>query len=340
MKENETVSNKFNSSLTKWIVIGISLFFALLIIFLAVSSVDNPTPEVARVNAPPILLYLAESEGQKQIYQHDLTSGTTLATGIYLPDGEAPNSLVWRDENHIIFVSRQQDFIELDLESGETEVFQSQTRTLFSRFRSTVGSIDWCPGSKRFVVTGSGVSADYGWVEILYSSGKLHERVSTRSGYTDIACSPEGTSVAVADTIETRGLVSALGTTPLHEISDESEIFLTVINLSDGEAMRLTNAGFAIQPGWSPDGSRIAFVGQFETNTNGRQLYLINLEDKEREVLTNFEKADLATPAWSPNGNLIAFVKDGDIWLLEVETGELTQLTQTPEEESAPVWHP
>lgn len=340
MKENETASNQFNSPLTKWIVIGTSLFFALIIIYLTLSAVDNPTPEVARVNAPPILLYLAENEGQKQLYQYDLTSGTTLATGIYLPDGEAPNALVWRDENHIVFVSGQQDFIELNLKSGEADLFQSHTRTFFGGFRSTIGSIDWCPRIERFVVTGSGVSPNYGWVEILYSSGKLDERVSTRSGYADVACSPDGTSVAVVDTIKTGGLVSALGNTAPHQISDESEILLTIINLLNGEDTPLTSEGFAIQPSWSPEGSQIAFVSESKLNTWGKQIYLINLEDKERRVLTYFENADLATPVWSPDGKMIAFVKDADIWLLHVESGELTQLTQTADEESAPVWHP
>lgn len=113
MKENETASNQFNSPLTKWIVIGTGLFFALIIIFLTLSAIDNPTPEVVRVNAPPILLYLAENQGQKQLYQYDLTSGTTLATGIYLPAGEAPDALVWRDENHIVLSPDNKIFLNL-----------------------------------------------------------------------------------------------------------------------------------------------------------------------------------------------------------------------------------
>lgn len=340
MKENETASSQFNSPLTKWIVIGTSLFFALIIIFLTLNAIDNPSPEVTREMAPPVLLYLTENESQKQLYQYDLTSGTTLATGIYLPAGEAPDALVWRDENHVIFVSRQQDFVELNLESGETERLQSHTRILFRRFRSSVGSIDWCPGIKRFVVTGSGFSQDYGWVEILQTSGKLYERASTRSGYTDVACSPDNTSVVVVDTMKMSGLVSVLSNSSLPEISEESELFLTVINLTDGEATQLTSEGFAIQPSWSPDGSQIAFVGQSKTDALGKQIYLINLADKDRHVLTHFEKSELSTPVWSPDGKVLAFVKDADIWLLEVKTGELTQLTQTADAESAPVWHP
>jgi len=112
------------------------------------------------------------------------------------------------------------------------------------------------------------------------------------------------------------------------------------MTLTDGETTRLTNQGFAIQPDWSPNGSQITFVGHFAKDSLGKQIYFIDLADKESQALTAFEEGHLASPVWSPDGKMIAFVKDGDIWLLQIETGELTQLTQTPEKESAPAWHP
>ncbi|WP_420628086.1 TolB family protein [Candidatus Leptofilum sp.] len=343
MQENNSNSNKFSSTPTKWVVLSTALFFTFLIAYLVLSSTANLSltsqSENEPASRPLILLYLKGDESQKQLHQYDFSNGSNLALDVFL-QGESPDSLVWRDKNHVLFVSAQQDFIELNLESGKAIVLQSHQRSLFRKYRSMVGSLDWCSGIERFVVTGTGVSPDFGWVEILNSSGELDETVSNRSGYMDIACSPDSSSVAVVDTINSGGLVSVLGNTPLPQVTENEDIFLTIVSLADGESTRLTQDGFVIQPNWSPDGSQIAFVGQFKTDAYETQIYLINLDTKEREVLTSFEDANLATPVWSPDGKMIAFVKDGDIWLIQIETGEITQVTETPEEESAPVWHP
>lgn len=349
MKENTLAKNKFKRSRMRWIIITVSFVIFLLVAYLITSSIFSSSLASQSENthdpSPLILLYLSENENHKQIHQYDVTSGLNHEIKIHLPEGESPDTIVWRDKEHILFISQDQGFIELNLKSGEMLSFNSYTKTsFFSRGRlvSSIGSLDWCPEIRRIVVSGSGFSPDFGWVEILDSSGKMIERVSDRSGYTDVACSPNGSSVAVVDTIQTSGMTSFSHpqNNPPLKISEEKDIYLTIMTLDNGETTQLTNHGFAIQPNWSPDGSQIAFVGRFVTDTSGTQIYVFDLDSEERQALTAFEEGNLASPTWSPDGKMIAFVKDGDIWLLQVETRELMQLTHTPEEESAPVWHP
>jgi hypothetical protein len=299
--------------------------------------------EITHNSSPLILLYLSENENRKYIHRYDVGNGLHLGTEIYLPEGESPDRIVWRDATHISFVSQNNGFIELDLKSGEVLYFESHTGSFLNRLTSLIGSLDWCSETRRYVVTGSGFPPDFGWVEILNSSGKMVKRVSVRSGYTHVTCSPDGSAVAVVDTIRTAGLVSFPSEPPnnsISRISEDKDIYLAIMTLANGETTQLTNEGFAIQPNWSPDGSQITFVGRFKKDSLGKQIYLIDLVHNEKQALTAFEDGHLATPVWSPDGNMIAFVRDGDIWLLHIESRELIQLTQTPEQESAPAWHP
>ncbi len=347
MEENNISPNKSKHSLTKWIILGIGFIIVLMITYLIATSVFRSSFTYQSENTPasnPLtLLYLSENGNGQQIHLYDVANGLDDETNIYLPQGESPEKIVWHDVEHIVFVSQEQGFIELDLKSGGTLAFESHTVSWFKRMKSRVGSLDWCSEIEQFVVTGSGFSPDFGWVELINSSGKIITQVSVRSGYTDIACSPNGSRVAVIDTIQTSGMISLVNqsqNSTLGEMSTDKDIYLAVMTLADGETTRLTNQGFAIQPDWSPDGSQITFVGHFAKDSLGKQIYLIDLANKESQALTAFEEGNLASPVWSPDGKMIAFVKDGDIWLLQIETGELTQLTQTAEKESAPVWHP
>ncbi len=89
---------------------------------------------------------------------------------------------------------------------------------------------------------------------------------------------------------------------------DNFDIFL--IN-SDGSGLaRLTDdpAASTIQPVWSPDRSRIAFVSDA---TGRNQLYLFSLNDYAIEPLTE-HPAGAVWPTWSPDGNELAYIVDDE----------------------------
>jgi Tol biopolymer transport system component len=125
----------------------------------------------------------------------------------------------------------------------------------------------------------------------------------------------------------------------------QDDIF--TLHLATGEIKRLTSHdGFDGYPDWSPDGKKIVYVSQRGEN---QDIYLINIETLAEERITSHPAPD-TSPAFSPDGQRLAFVSerpdsvkqhrflkslwdyfygddDLDIWLIELGSGQLRQLT-------------
>jgi Tol biopolymer transport system component len=93
--------------------------------------------------------------------------------------------------------------------------------------------------------------------------------------------------------------------------------------------------------GWSPDGTRIAFPSK-----KGGEDVLNVLDVEKRKVLQTlgFDFDALYSPCFHPNGRQIVFsgIRGGksDLFLLELQTGELTQVTDDPHLARDPQWSP
>jgi len=128
-------------------------------------------------------------------------------------------------------------------------------------------------------------------------------------------------------------------------------------------------------PKWSPDDSHIAFIS--DRNDEVPQIYLLPRDGGEAKQLTEFDRGEISELVWSPDGTKIAivyakstaptdedgnpeervarritkkwykiqgkgFIDDeyGQIYIVNVETGETTQLTDTAYNHKSLSWMP
>jgi Tol biopolymer transport system component len=113
---------------------------------------------------------------------------------------------------------------------------------------------------------------------------------------------------------------------------------LFVYDLQAGSLRRLTQDAFAdLQPAWSPDGKRIAFVtDRFSTDMGTLRageyhLASIDVESGAITPLPGFLKGKSINPQWSQDGSSLYFLSDRtgitNVYRLEVASGSLYQLT-------------
>lgn len=138
------------------------------------------------------------------------------------------------------------------------------------------------------------------------------------------AISPDGQQIAfVSDRTDIGGDGHDIYVVPVNE-TFSPERALT----SDGNA--LVESGVA----WSPDGRQLVFAAG-APNSRRSDLFLIEADGTNRRALVeNF--GECARPVWSPDGQYVIFASNRngkwELYVVEVASGEIYQLTQTSED--------
>lgn len=105
------------------------------------------------------------------------------------------------------------------------------------------------------------------------------------------------------------------------------------IRRTDGSGeFALTNNTWAnINPAWSPDGTRLAFLSELDGTYGEYSLFVIGRDGKDiQRLLDNNHYMDATTRlSWSPDGQFIVYntyVPDNRINVIDAATGEVREL--------------
>jgi Tol biopolymer transport system component len=130
---------------------------------------------------------------------------------------------------------------------------------------------------------------------------------------------------------------------------------IVVLDLESGRETQITRAslpGIDGSPAWSPDGSQIAFTRaapSVGSDNPGAAIYTVRPDGSGLRKLVD----DGVEPDWSPDGGRIAFVSyrdgfgrtcfhecstSGEIYLLDVQSGEVERLTESEADDGSPAW--
>lgn len=160
--------------------------------------------------------------------------------------------------------------------------------------------------------------------------------------------------------------------------ANEARTRIWLIDARDGATPRpLTNGERQdSQPRWSPDGKTLAFISNRGGN---RQVWRLPLDGGEARRLTD-HPGGAREPSWAPDGNRLAFIAPGPdrrddplelperedrrrlvrvrahrhkldgrgyfgparehVWMVNVTSGKMTQLTDGPYDDADPAWSP
>lgn len=287
---------------------------------LLLMEVTGPVPQSAEASFPGAngrIAFTSDRDGVTSIWAMDPNGANVRRVLFSASHGEAPS---WSaDGRWIAFSSTQQ---------GETGVWVTYTGGNYPRYvtsdapTETEGDPAWSPDGTTLAYTASNGQCGQQDLWIINSDATSAVNVTNTPSCDEQDWgpdwSPDGDHIAYASS---RG-------------GEASHVW--VMEPDGANPVNLTpDMPGSDYPAWSPDGTQIAF--SFEGT-----IWVMGADGTNRRRLT--EGLHDSMPAWSPDGSQIAFAadRDGDweIYLLDLSTEAVIQLTFNDDADHSPTWRP
>jgi len=147
---------------------------------------------------------------------------------------------------------------------------------------------------------------------------------------------------AAADAVRTRGLplltnrtlsfTTSEGTWLSLDLSKDGRTLvfellgdLYTLPIAGGEATRITSGqAYDMQPAFSPDGKRIAFISDRNGSEN---LWIANSDGSKPRAVTTTERENYMSPIWTRDGEYVIAAKGAQLWMYHENGGSGVQMT-------------
>ena len=278
------------------------------------------SPRDARARFPrwsPEQRYLAWISGGDvpllMVYDVETEETKLLATGV---DEMQPP--VWGPEAaRVAYVSDADgspDIYMVEVAAGQS------TRLTFSEERERVG--DWSPDGQWLVFTEKGRDG------LLLRNPTGVNRIELTDGVdSSPVWSPKGDRIAFIRTTERGHDIYVLRPTKSDNWADDTDEVAVANNEYD-----------ELEPAWSADGRRLAFVVKFDDQS---EIFTVLTDGSERQQLT-YNTVDDLMPVWSGQGDKIAFVSyaygNPEILYMNRDGAEQMRLTTSAQLDTHPDW--